>query len=155
MKKYFTTLIAILGVMMSFVGADFHSSMTKVDYNEDSKTLKFTTKLNSPDISSAIGINPNTTAFDAEVKKYVENNFTVITDGKQNTLTFTGSQVTGETVWVYYEANRVDRFSKLRIRNTLLLETFSKQLNLVNVSYRGHQSTMNFQRGSETNEVSF
>ena len=93
--------------IMSFGVADFYSSMTKVDYVEGSKTLKFTTKMNTSHIADAIKINPNTAGFEAEVKKYVNNNFDLYVNGNAKVLTFTGSQVNGESVWVYYEAGGV------------------------------------------------
>ncbi len=142
-------------LMMSFAMAEFYSSMTKVDYVEGSKTLKFTTKMNTAHISDAIKINPNTAGFEAEVKKYVNNNFDLYVNGGARTLTFTGSQVNGESVWVYFEANGVADISTIRIKNTILLGTFPKQFNLVNIAYKGSQKTMNFQRGKEVNEVSF
>jgi len=142
-------------VMMSFAVADFYSSMTKVDYVEGSKTLKFTTKMNTNHVSDAIKINPSTAGFEAEVKKYVNNNFDVFVNGAQKKLTFTGSQVNGESVWVYFEASGVSDISALKIKNTILIGTFPKQVNIVNVAYKGSQKTMNFQKGKETNEVSF
>ncbi|WP_228441794.1 DUF6702 family protein [Chryseobacterium lacus] len=142
-------------MMLSFSDADFYSSMTKADYIEGSKTLKFTTKLNTKHISDAIKINPNTAGFEAEVKKYVNNNFDLYINGSAKTLTFTGSQVSGETVWVYFETGGVTEINTLRIKNSILLGTFPRQLNLVNIAYKGKQRTMNFQRGKETNEVSF
>ena len=144
-----------LFMMLSFSDADFYSSMTKADYIEGSKTLKFTTKLNTKHISDAIKINPNTAGFEAEVKKYVNNNFDLYINGSAKTLTFTGSQVSGETVWVYFETGGVTEINTLRIKNSILLGTFPRQLNLVNIAYKGKQRTMNFQRGKETNEVSF
>lgn len=156
MKKflYFTGLLTVL-LMMSFAAADFYSSMTKVDYMEGSKTLKFTTKMNTAHISDAVKINPNTAGFEAEVKKYVNNNFDLYINGGAKTLTFTGSQVNGESVWVYFEANGVSDISTIKIKNTIMLSTFPKQFNLVNIAYKGNQKTMNFQRGKEVNEVSF
>lgn len=156
MKKFLhiTWIFAVL-LSMSFMNADFYSSMTKVDYLEASKTLKFTTKLNTSHISDALKINPNTAGFEAEVKKYVNNNFDLFVNGSTKTLTFTGSQVNGESVWVYYEANGVSAISTIRIKNTILLSSFPKQFNLVNIAYKGNQKTMNFQRGKEVNEVSF
>ncbi len=142
-------------LLMSFTYVDFFSSMTKVDYIDGSKTLKFTTKMNTNHISDAIKINPNTAGFEAEVKKYVNNNFDVYVNGVPKTITFTGSQVSGETVWVYFETGGVSDISTLRIKNTILLSTFPKQINLVNIAYKGSQKTMNFQRGKEVNEVSF
>ena len=155
--KNFLHIIGFLTLfmMLSFSDADFYSSMTKADYIEGSKTLKFTTKLNTKHISDAIKINPNTAGFEAEVKKYVNNNFDLYINGSAKTLTFTGSQVSGETVWVYFETGGVTEITTLRIRNSILLGTFPRQLNLVNIAYKGKQRTMNFQRGKETNEVTF
>lgn len=140
---------------MSFMAVDFFSSMTKVDYIDGSKTLKFTTKMNTSHISDAIKINRSTAGFEAEVKKYVNNNFDVYVNNSPKTLTFTGSQVSGETVWVYFETGDVSDISSLKIKNTILLSAFPKQINLVNIAYKGNQKTMNFQRGKEVNEVSF
>lgn len=141
--------------MMSFNIADFYSSMTKVDYIDGSKTLKFTTKMNTSHISDAIKINRNTAGFEAEVKKYVNNNFDVFVNDAPKNLTFTGSQVSGETVWVYFETSGVSDINSLKIKNTILLSAFPKQINLVNIAYKGNLRTMNFQRGKEVNEVTF
>ena len=156
MKKYLCIAgIFALMLTMSFTIADFYSSMTKVDYLEASKTLKFTTKLNTSHISDAIKINPNTAGFEAEVKKYVNNNFDLYVNGTARNLTFTGSQVNGESVWVYFESGGITDISTIRIKNTILLSVFPRQFNLVNIAYKGNQKTMNFQRGKEVNEVSF
>jgi hypothetical protein len=156
MKKYLhITWVFGLLLLMSFMNADFYSSMTKVDYLEPSKTLKFTTKLNTSHISDALKINPNTAGFEAEVKKYVNNNFDLYVNGSPRSLTFNGSQVNGESVWVYFEANGISDVRTIKIKNTILLSSFPKQFNLVNIAYKGSQKTMNFQRGKEVNEVSF
>lgn len=141
--------------MVSFAAADFFSSMTKVDYVEGSKTLKFTTKLNTDHISNAIKIHPETAGFEAEVKKYVNKTFDVYVNGQPKNLTFTGSQVNGESVWVYFETSGVSDLNSLKIRNAILLETYPKQLNVVNVAYKGQMKTLNFLRGRETGEVNF
>ncbi|MCT2407807.1 M penetrans family 1 protein [Chryseobacterium antibioticum] len=154
-KLLYISGILTFFVLMSFMYVDFFSSMTKVDYIDGSKTLKFTTKMNTEHISDAIKINPNTAGFEAEVKKYVNNNFDVYINGSPKTITFTGSQVSGETVWVYFETGGVPDISTMKVKNTILLSAFPKQLNIVSVSYKGSQKVMNFQRGKEVNEVSF
>jgi len=154
LKIYILSLFSLL-LLSSFTLADFFSSMTKVDYVEGNKTLKFTTKLNTEHISNAIKIRPETAGFEAEVKRYVNKNFDVFVNGGAKNLTFTGSQVNGESVWVYFEAPGVDEINTLRIRNAILLETYPRQFNVVNVAYRGQQKTMNFTRGRETSQVEF
>lgn len=156
MKKIIS-VIAILSllVIMSFTAFDFYSSMTKVEYVEGSKTLKFTTKLNTNHISQAIKIDPNTAAFDAEVKKYINSNVSLSVNGSAKTLTFTGSQVNGESVFVYYEAGGISDISSLSIRNSILSNVFPKQVNIMNISYRGNLKTLNFSKGKESAEVNF
>ena len=157
MKKYLLILAA--GLLMisffSFKDFDFFSSMTKVDYIDGTKTLKFTTKLNTTHISQAVKIDPATAGFEAEVKKYVNNNMDVAINGAPKSLTFTGSQVNGESVWVYYEAGNVSDISSLKIKNSILIGQFPKQVNIVNITYKGTLKTLNFQKGKETSEVTF
>lgn len=156
MKKILSiTGLLALFLLMSFTAAEFYSTMTKVDYVEGNKTLKFTTKMNSRHVAEVLNINVNTTAFEAEVKRYVNSRVDVYVNGEPKVLTFTGSQVSGEAVWVYYEAQDVTSIRSLKIRNSIFVEAFPKQLNLVNVAYKGLQKNMTFQRGKEVNEVSF
>lgn len=157
MKKYLLILatgLLMLGIF-SFKDFDFFSSMTKVDYIDGTKTLKFTTKLNTSHISQAVKIEPTTAGFDAEVKKYVNNNVDVSINGAPKTLTFTGSQVNGESVWVYYEAANVSDISSIKIRNSILIGQFPRQVNILNITYKGNLKTLNFQKGKETSEISF
>jgi len=157
MKK--SILILSVGILLiglfSFTTIDFFSSMTKVDYIDGTKTLKFTTKLNTTHISQAVKIDPATAGFEAEVKKYVNNNVDVSINGSAKQLTFTGSQVNGESVWVYYEASGVSDISSLKIRNSILIGQFPKQVNIMNITYKGTLKTLNFQKGKETSEVNF
>ena len=157
MKK--SIFILSLGVLLlslfSFKDFDFFSSMTKVDYIDGSKTLKFTTKLNTTHISQAVKIDPNTAAFEAELKKYINNNVDISVNGNPKNLTFTGSQVNGESVWIYYEISNVPEISKLRIRNNILISQFPKQVNIMNITYKGILKTVNFQKGKETSEIDF
>ena len=156
MKIFIVLFFLFLSIIFFFFFfLDFYKSHTKVDYVEGSKTLKFTTKLNSGHIDEVLKINPNTTAFEAEVKRYVNSHFDVYVNGQNKELTFTGSQVNGESVWVYFEANNVSDVSSLKIKNNIMLEAYPKQLNLVNIAYKGTQKNMNFMRGKEVNEVSF
>lgn len=156
MKKLLGIIaIGLIFITMSFTLSDFYSSLTKVDYVEGTKTLKFSTKLNAGHISQVLKINPNSAAFEAEVKRYVNEHVDLYVNGQNKPLTFTGSQVNGETVWVYYEAKGISDISSLKIKNNIMLEAYPKQMNLVNIAYKGSQKNMSFMKGKEVNEVNF
>ncbi|NAW52005.1 M penetrans family 1 protein [Elizabethkingia argentiflava] len=155
MKKLFNILglLSLLIGMFSFM--DFHSSMTKVDYNEANGVLKFTTKMSAPDLERVLKMDSKNGAFENAAKNYVNTNFSASVNNNPIRLTYTGSQVNGETVWVYFEATGIGNINSIKIKNTLLLNDFTNQINLVNIAYKGQQKTMTFQRGKEVNEVSF
>lgn len=157
MKKFFY-IIAVFFVFVvsySFSVADFYSSMTKVDYVEGSKTLKFTAKINAEHIAKALKMQTNTPNFKLEVERYVSKSFSIEVNGSVRNLTITGSQINGESVWVYFETSGVPEISKMKIKNAILLDVYPNQFNVVNIAYKNHQKTMNFQRGRDTSEVSF
>lgn len=157
MKKIFSIsfIVFILLIGLSFVVADFYSSMTKVDYMEGSKTLKFTTKMNTQHIANALKIETNSSNFKTEVERYVNRNFGLVVDGANKNITITGSQINGDAVWVYFEANGIEEISTIKIKNSILLDVYPKQFNVVNIAYKGKQKTMNFSKGKDIAEVSF
>lgn len=138
---------------MSFGLLEFYSSMTKVE--SDGDKLKFSTKLSTANVSSVLKIDPKTAGFEAEVKKYVNSKVDVSINGTTQPLTFTGSQLNGDVVWIYYEVRNIPEIHTLKIKNSVLMEAYPKQLNLINISYKGTQKNMNLSKGSETSEVTF
>lgn len=140
-------------ITLSFV--DFHSSMTKVDYNPANGVLKFTTKMSAPDLQSALNVNSKSAEFKDAAKRYVSQNISVRVNNSPISLTYTGSQVNGESVRVYYESAGVNNVETLQIKNTILLNEFASQMNVVNIAYKGIQKTMTFQRGKEVDQVRF
>ena len=151
---YIVGAFILLG-LMNFAKMDFFSSMTKADYDAGSKSLKFTAKINVEHIANTVKINPNSAGYEECVKKYVGNNFVVEINGSIKSITFTGSQISDEAVWLYFEVNNVESISTMKIKNTILFDAYPKQFNVVNIVYKGQQKTMNFQKGKEINEVSF
>lgn len=134
---------------------DFHSSMTKGEYVEGSKTLKFTTKLNARHVATALKIDPNTAGFNAKVQEHINQNFELWLNGIKKPLTFTATQVDGETVWIYFEANQVNSLGNVKVKNTILMNAYPRQLNQLNISYRGAQKNFRSERGLEIAEADF
>lgn len=152
---YVTGIFAVLSLMSFVFAGDFFSSMTKAEYVEANKSLKFTMKLNTTHASGAIKINQNARNFDSELQKYVNRYFSVTVNGVGQPLTFTGSQVNGESVWVYFEANGISEIKTLKIKNAVLMDAYPNQSNILNISYKGQQKTLSFQRGRENSEANF
>lgn len=107
MKKLFGILGTLSLLIFAFSFVEFHSSMTKADYNEANGVLKFTTKMNASDLEQALKMDSKSGSFDNAAKNYVNSNFSASVNGAPIRLTYTGSQVNGEAVWVYFEASGI------------------------------------------------
>lgn len=157
MKKKISILgvFASLLLLMSFVMSDFYSSLTTIDYEAKSKTLIIKTKLNTKHLSDALKINPNTTGFEAAVRQYLGKNLSISINESPKSLTFDGSQISDDAVWITAKIAGVEDIKSLKIKNSILLEFYPKQINLVNIAYKGTQKNMTLQRGKDTAETSF
>lgn len=157
MKKKMSLLgiFAAMLLLMSFVMSDFYSSLTTMDYDNNSKSLTIKTKLNTKHLSDALKINPNTAGFEASVKQYIGKNLGVHINGTQQSLTFNGYQVSEDAVWITAKINDVSDIKTLKIKNSILLEFYPRQVNLVNIAYKGTQKNMTLLRGKDTAEAAF
>jgi len=155
MKKLFCILSVFLAFIVVFAFADFHSSITKIDYNEGNKVLEFTTKINVNDLSKSVNINIDDPNFEVAVKRYVSDNFFVFVNDFPVILSFSDCKVNGQTIWIYFESDKIGDISSIKVKNTILLNEFSNQKNLIIVSYKGNQKTFNLQRGKEIGEANF
>ena len=106
-------------------------------------------------MANVLKINSGAANFKGEVEKYISRNFSVFVNGEHKSLNVNNSQVNGETVFIYFEVSNVQNISTLSIRNSILTEAYPKQMNLVNIAYKGTQKNMVLQKGKESSEVSF
>lgn len=155
MKKILSLFGAMVILMIAFSFVDFHSSMTKVDYNPANGVLRFTTKMNTADLQKALNVEAKNSNFSNVVRKYVDQNFSASVNGSPLRLTFTGGQEIGESMRVYFEASGVKNIQTITIRNSILLNDFPNQMNIVNVDYKGQQRTMTLRRGRESDTAKF
>ena len=81
MKKLFGILGTLSLLIFAFSFVEFHSSMTKADYNEANGVLKFTTKMNASDLEQALKMDSKSGSFDNAAKNYVNSNFSASVNG--------------------------------------------------------------------------
>jgi tyrosyl-tRNA synthetase len=155
MKTIYGYIILLAMLLQSFSAQNFYNTITKVDYDDNSKILKFTTKLNTANIEAVLKTSANAPGFDGHVKKYMADNFYFYADDAPVKLNFTGSQTNGETVWVYYEALVPNKLTKLKFKNNIFIDFNNKQVNLLSLSYKGSNKTLTFMKGKEIIEAFF
>jgi hypothetical protein len=152
--KYILVLIGVLGFMGYSFMQDFHASTTKVDYENGS--LKLTAKFFTTDLEKAVGASVNSKdAFDSKAKSYASSKLTVKVNGANVPLTYVGSQTNDKSTRLYLKADNVKDIKELDVTNSMLIETFSDQQNLVTFDVNGVRKSFTAKKGSESGKVSF
>ncbi|MCH7398814.1 hypothetical protein MM236_12490 [Belliella sp. DSM 107340] len=120
----------------------FYISLTDIRYNDASNTIEVAQKIFWDDLERGLGetfgtkvdfLNPN----DPEklkkmVEKYVIQHNEIVINEKNIKLTFLGYEIEEEAVWIYLEGESSGIPKTVNIRNTILIDQFNDQQNIVN-----------------------
>jgi hypothetical protein len=123
---------------------DFHTSITRLEYNAKEKTFEASIRVFTDDLEKALSranngqkiVVLNNDKNDGIVERYVRKYFALITAQKQKkTYTYIGKEQEGDATWIYLEIPVKEGIVGYAVQNALLIDTFADQTNLVNAQY--------------------
>lgn len=144
---------------------DYHASITDIKYNPNTQNLEVAVKVFMDDLENALSRQAKTkvvyNSSSGEVQKY-------IADYLQKTLSFElekgkplksrllGSEEDVDVVWMYVEVPvQKGTLAQLYVKNAILTDLFTDQMNIVNVNYKGETESVLMQRGDVTKKLTF
>ncbi|MGJ3235328.1 DUF6702 family protein [Marivirga sp.] len=152
-------------LMLSGMLHPFYVSITDLVYKEDTKSVQIMHKVFVDDFEQTLNKHYNvnldilamesTAEIDEMVKDYFSKRFAVSIDGKEQDITYIGSELEENVLWVYQEIYKVRKPKKFRITNTVLFDEFDTQSNLVHTDLGGEIKTLRLTEGDGTQEVVF
>ena len=147
---------------------DFHVSKCLVEYNEEEKALQISMHIFIDDLEEGLRrqgagklfICTDREAKDAEnyLRKYLEQHFILRLNGEPKTYDFLGKEISDDlaAVWCYMEIPDVEYLKELTVTNTILLEVYDDQTNIVSIFGADNQKgLLLFKKGTLTRSVSF
>ena len=88
------------------------------------------------------------------VNRYIGESLQLEINGEKTTgLKYVESRINEEAIWLSYSYEHGSRIRKLKVRNTLMLETFDDQTNLLILTYSGKQN--GYRMDNKTTELTF
>ena len=121
----------------------FHVSVTEISYNNSNKHLEISVRIFADDLENALEKYARTrfdlidSLNDPSAQKilemYLKKNFIVKQHGKLTELNFLGSEIDEDVIWSYLESSPVKNPETIWVSNTLLLDLFDDQVNLVHL----------------------
>jgi hypothetical protein len=140
MQHVFTFLFPWLWMIISH---PFHISLTEIRQNQQSKKLEIAQKIFWDDLEKGLKnfhqvevdfLNPK----DAEKLKSQVNTYLLSTneiwiDRKKVNLKFLGYEIEEDAAWFYFESEPVTWIGTFEVKNTLLIDPFPEQQNIIHI----------------------
>lgn len=142
---------AIIMVFLVFLYAavihPFHLSVTNIYYKEKEKVVQVEQRLFLDDLEAALRDftgyeNFNITEADPQIRneivsKYLTEKFTITSKGKKLDLAYLGNEIELQenVMWCYFEAEKVKKFEAFSVENSLLVEKFEDQENIIHYTF--------------------
>ena len=132
---------------------DFHTSITRMDYNAKEKSFEVSIRVFTDDLEKVLSKENGGQKFtvvnndknDPFVEKYIRKHFALVNATKQKKpYTYLGKEQEADATWVYIEIPCPESVAGFSLQNTIMLDFFDDQVNLVNFNYQGQKKSYLF-----------
>lgn len=147
MKSAVLLLFAFISISLQANAPAFHKfylSNTTFEFNAQNRAIEITSKIFTDDLELALeaqnqrhySLYPQTPEGFELVKKYIGDNLSLQVGGRNVVLNFLGYNVDNDMTILFLEGNYFDP-NQVVVKNTILLELFADQQNIVEVRWNG------------------
>jgi hypothetical protein len=142
-----------------------HVSVTEIEYDEKDKALEIMMRvfmddlettmrqyLNKPelDILKPVGITR-----DEMMKRYLAERFKISLDKKNQKINYLGHEQDGDAFVFYMEIPNVKKWREIEVQNSIIMETYDDQSNLVHVTVRGKVKSLRLVKNTIMDKLTF
>ncbi len=155
-------LVLFLGLFLPDLHP-FHSSVTEMSYNQKDQSWEISIRLFQDDLEQTMSSNsgkkfrmiPGDEASEKELDTYLRKHFRFHA-GKQISTPYRwlGTEQQQDVIWVYIEIPSSSDLIGSYLENSLLLDEFEDQTNLVSWSFQGQKKSYLFRKTQEVQQLS-
>lgn len=167
-----TVLLLLTAFAEKSSAHNYHTSLTRIDFNKAEKSLEIEINLFNHDLERVIEVKTKK-RFDLEKSKEIDkylleylNETFVIKDARDSVkkLVWVGKEMNTDMTTFFLEIDNIENFEGLKLQNKIFFESFVEQVNLVTFYSEGKKSDFMFKVGdsfknlvldSQNKEVSF
>lgn len=162
MKKIILFALAIISLSFTH---DYHVAISAVTSNNTNKSLEITQKIFLEDLEKAIleenkvklyiGTDKQHSNCKELIGDYIKNHLILSIEGKKQNLNYLGFEQENELIFAYFETPKIAKLKSISIVNTILLDTFSDQANIMHFKVNEQKQTLYFNINNSKETISF
>ena len=120
----------------------FHTSIAEMRYNPKQKSFEISLRVFTDDLEKTLSANNQNKKFvienadknDPFIEQYVRKHFVITTPKNQKLIyQYVGKEKEGDATWIYFEMPVNETIKGSKIQNTVLMDSFDDQTNIVNI----------------------
>lgn len=160
MKKGIVIALLLLFAfsVSSFGVHKFYMAIYQINYAPEKKMLQVTSRIFVDDLDKALEKKYNKKFFlgtDKEtvesidlLKKYLAENFTIKVNGQPKTMNFLSKELDGDVLVCYLNIKDISKMNALEMYNSVLIDCFAEQQNIVHITAFGAKKSFLFTESS-------
>ena len=153
MKTKKLLLLLLIVPLFAFTAHKYYLSLTQIEYNSKNKSVEIIINVFIDDLETALNKIHNK-RFKLDTKdepkdsddyffKYLQDNVKLKIEGKPVTYSYVGKEYDVDVIFFYLEVKNVNTINEITVNNTLLIEHFPDQQNLIKSKVnKKHKSLM-------------
>lgn len=130
----------------------FHVSVCEINFKEETGSIQVSQRVFIDDLEQALNerfstnlvIDDESTGIlrDSLIQIYILENITILIDGKEKNRTYIGNEIEDDALWSYIEYTGIQKLDTLDIRNTILLDIFDDQANIIHFTAGDYEKSI-------------
>jgi len=162
-KKILVSIL-LLGVATSVAAHTYFFGISEINVNRETEHLEIVHQFTTHDIENAIAeqqqihFSPAHPNYEQLIQQYFELNFTLTRKKSPIKLHWLGMEFQRGQIFAYQESDNKNLLANLLVKNTILIDTYPKQMNTVNyqslITTPQLQGSLTFNRAQHRAQIS-
>lgn len=141
MNKFKILVLLILLPTLAFTTHKYYVSSTKIEYKKEARSLQITMRIFIDDLQETINTTysknlelalPNEPEeIDSLINNYVSKKFEIRINDEQKKYSYIGKEYNQDEIYIYLEIENVEFIKAIEIKNSMLMELFPEQQNII------------------------
>jgi hypothetical protein len=159
-------IVHISFIFVTWLAHPFHVSVCDVEFNEKNHSLEISQRIFLDDLEEALRKKSGWTTldvvspsdkkrFDVLMKEFVLENLSVEVNNKPVKLSYLGHELESDAIWCYLEVTGVNNLSTIGVENSVLIDTFPDQVNLVHIKKDGKIRSLKLYRDNAKGSIDY
>ena len=155
----FLLLLCLVNLSAPIQAHSYFFGLTEFSINNKTKKLEIIHQFNDHHLENAIAeqrqvnFSPEHPHYENFIRHYFEENFSLLYNGLRVKTNWVGIEISHGNIIVYQEIASEKFLPGLVVKNSLLIDTYVKQINTLNYQYADHKKSLTFSSAKQILEI--